>query len=538
MNEKLLNTQIEALDRKHGAEIVQFYKDNGFNVGLFAGSESKEDNSECRWYGVDIKGFFDNREKESSNIKTITLEEAKTLVNNTGIFKNDASLKNRWIKATKNNTHCIPILRGEYLQLDGNSGTCDITNDKSKTWCLSEINLKYWELMPKDFNPYNQSEIKIGTKLKALTNYPDGGIVKKDEIGDVVQITSSIFYVDFPHHKRYACSKIFIGTKYEIISEEITNTFGLKIGDTLPEKVIRTWSNENNNYSYGKTWSKEISMFNGDRRVKSFKIINGVLGFEVSNTATIYLKAEGFKEFMDNFDKPKIETQFEVGKWYKTGFGSIVKYKETTSDNTFIASEHFMFDDLKKLLSTEAKFGTSNIKNFTPLTDLSEIQPYLPDGHVDKITNVTSSFKLPEKWAVKPSKTSTYERDSVRDWFNSLRKSTSLYMKGGESEFYWHFREDNYCNIRLHSSYELIPFELFEKEVLNKQTDPNANKRVEEIFKEPSKLESHKSVIIDFSKDVLTKKPKPNLTINDIPTTQPIVIKLNKKINYLIPKSI
>ena len=34
------------------------------------------------------------------------------------------------------------------------------------------------------------------------------------------------------------------------------------------------------------------------------------------------------------------------------------------------------------------------------------------------------------------------------------------------------------------------------------------------------------------------KKETKKIAITDIPTTQPIAIKLNKKINYLIPKSI
>jgi len=267
------------------------------------------------------------------------------------------------------------------------------------------------------------NEIKIGTKIKALVDRPNGGGVKKGEIGVVTRIATSTIYANFPSQSTYYCSTNLIGTKYEIIPEEIiTNTFGLKIGDILPEKVIRAWANESNNYSYGNIWTKGIGMFEKDRRVKSFKIINCVLGFEVSDTATIYLKAEGFKEFMDNFDKPKIETQFEVGKWYR--YDKIEKHYYKPSENSCLGNGSVkVSEDIFNGRYRNHNNSWSVTKDVKLLTDLSEIQPYLPDGHVDKINTI------PEKE---------------------------------------------------------------------------------------------------------TKKH----TITDIPTTQPIVIKLNKKINYLIPKSI
>lgn len=79
MNAKLLNTQIEALTIKHGAEIVKFYKENGFDTFTFDGILCREDNDEDRWYGVDGNGIFRER-SENSGLTTITLEQAKALV--------------------------------------------------------------------------------------------------------------------------------------------------------------------------------------------------------------------------------------------------------------------------------------------------------------------------------------------------------------------------------------------------------------------------------------------------------------------------
>lgn len=73
MRKELLNTQIEALSVEHGAQIVEFYRSNGFDTRDYEGKSPK-----C-YYGVDDKGLFyciwflDER-------KTITLEQAKQLV--------------------------------------------------------------------------------------------------------------------------------------------------------------------------------------------------------------------------------------------------------------------------------------------------------------------------------------------------------------------------------------------------------------------------------------------------------------------------
>jgi len=76
---KLVGTQIEALTREHGAEIVEFYKKNGFDVQSYRGGVNKHDNDYARYYGVCKNGDFRNRYIDSG-LKTITLDEAETLV--------------------------------------------------------------------------------------------------------------------------------------------------------------------------------------------------------------------------------------------------------------------------------------------------------------------------------------------------------------------------------------------------------------------------------------------------------------------------
>jgi hypothetical protein len=79
------------------------------------------------------------------------------------------------------------------------------------------------------------------------------------------------------------------------------NTYGLKIGDDLPEEIINKWAEEGLNFcgSSKNYWTSIEGTFSGDRKIESFKMIDGELGFLVSGTNNVYLKAEGFKEFLE-----------------------------------------------------------------------------------------------------------------------------------------------------------------------------------------------------------------------------------------------
>lgn len=100
--------------------------------------------------------------------------------------------------------------------------------------------------------------------------------------------------------------------KKEYLKEEPINTYGLKVGDKLPERVINKWTTINKNYLINNNvsfvnpfkWVEETGQFIGNREIEEFRLIDGCVGFLVSHTNKVYLKAEGFKEFMDNFDKP------------------------------------------------------------------------------------------------------------------------------------------------------------------------------------------------------------------------------------------
>jgi hypothetical protein len=87
------------------------------------------------------------------------------------------------------------------------------------------------------------------------------------------------------------------------VVQPIQETFGLKIGDNLPADVISSWGKGNNNYyaatPIGKWVEGKSSDFFGDRTIQGFEMLDGQLGFLISGTANVYLKAEGFKEFLE-----------------------------------------------------------------------------------------------------------------------------------------------------------------------------------------------------------------------------------------------
>ena len=55
---------IEVLNKEHGKKVLEYWKSRGFDVGGFSGDQTREDDSEFRFYGV-INGKFDNYLRKS-----------------------------------------------------------------------------------------------------------------------------------------------------------------------------------------------------------------------------------------------------------------------------------------------------------------------------------------------------------------------------------------------------------------------------------------------------------------------------------------
>lgn len=95
------------------------------------------------------------------------------------------------------------------------------------------------------------------------------------------------------------------------------------------------------------------------------------------------------KEAYEKQQKPSpqakpVEKTFEVGKWYKAKTSNLyIKPKELTSNGYSKAGAEVIWNAGSYSASGS---GTDNPERYNILTDLSEIQQYLPEGHIDKIT--------------------------------------------------------------------------------------------------------------------------------------------------------
>lgn len=150
--------------------------------------------------------------------------------------------------------------------------------------------------------------------------------------------------------------------------------------------------------------------------------------------------------------------EFIEGKWYKTSAGSFVKYSHTDSDGTFRTSEDIMYGTESHKI-VDGKFGpASRIENFTE-ADLTEIEPYLPEGHPDK------KFVLPECWFIQLTEEN---QEDVIKWHKALPRGFgdvydihSYYgiQNNGES--------DAWTNGHLPENSIVITYNQFKKYVLN-----------------------------------------------------------------------
>lgn len=92
---------------------------------------------------------------------------------------------------------------------------------------------------------------------------------------------------------------------------------GLSIGDKLPDGVITNWATRvENNYACSPEykWKQpDYCSFMGERFIKSFVLIDGFVGFEVSGTDLVYLTAFGFKDFSKPLQQKTKPDEMYVG---------------------------------------------------------------------------------------------------------------------------------------------------------------------------------------------------------------------------------
>jgi hypothetical protein len=215
-------------------------------------------------------------------------------------------------------------------------------------------------------------------------------IMAKHKIGDWVKCISSDYIV----HKRGGENEIFqitgfhngdetklqskltkstgwVNDKDVIPLEESLNTYGLKVGDELREDILNAYGKQANYIIDDGNWQTLSSYSSGKNRIiESFEIKNGVTVFKISDTYTCYGKAEGFKEFMENFDKPKTQELYSLPeKWCIKAIKTEPEYTTLANWRTsgdFVSDGYLMCE--KYTPGTKGYWVSSKLEDYTEIT--------------------------------------------------------------------------------------------------------------------------------------------------------------------------
>jgi len=107
-------------------------------------------------------------------------------------------------------------------------------------------------------------------------------------------------------------------------------------------------------------------------------------------------------------------SKFEVGKWYKNYHKAPHYMKCINFDTNYLYGNEYINLKHQVKQSGNCNWSWSSVGPEL-LTDLSEIQPFLPDGHPDKIVK---EFVLPEKWYIECNEEN---QDIVSNWRGDFR---------------------------------------------------------------------------------------------------------------------
>lgn len=262
-------------------------------------------------------------------------------------IKTSKSLVGRYVKALRN----INILKkGDYdliLSEDPTLFQCE----KSLSWSKSRFEEGDFELMPEGFKPEDDliSEAKrrypLGTKFRPahiLSNTSEYCIVTEDSIFEkdedqIVLTVNGQWWIGRGNLKygNTSCGRCvyYKGKWAEIVSDEPEiNTYSLKVGDTLKQEIINAWAYIEGNFctDVQTGWVDVFCRYSEDRKIEDFRDIDGQIGFHVSGCTegTHYLKAEGFKEFADNFYKKEEKVILEMLPYPKDNYFKAVVVKD------------------------------------------------------------------------------------------------------------------------------------------------------------------------------------------------------------------
>ena len=196
---------------------------------------------------------------------------------------------------------------------------------------------------------------------------------------------------------------------------------------------------------------------------------------EESKWLNVCIKANKFipKEDLDLYDDVTFElkslkestesneNKFEIGTWYYCESTYKWYFKYVKEDSSKVEFYDHIDIDLKKFKRNDflCHLTKKEIKDVRKV-DLSEIQEYLPEGHIDK---TIEEFTLPEKWCIKQS-----AGEEVCEWFNKKYDTTSF--PTGSYEYLVNDEYNIYSDY-IPQGYTEITFKQFKKYVLKESIE-------------------------------------------------------------------
>lgn len=229
-----------------------------------------------------------------------------------------------------------------------------------------------------------EREYQIGDRVECVNEYAHISVGMQGVIVEIITANIGVSWDTLT--KGHDCDgRCSVGTGYYIMRNNVRligtsfpniptsqelNTYGLQVGDTLDVNVLNTWTViEGNRSTDSKTeWHRGEGVFIGNRVIKSFHLIHGHVGFEVSGTGTVYLKAKGFKEFADSYyskeSKQDCFEMFDIVECVeargpiKIGMQGVIR-EMNYKDKPFVGVEWFNFDnghDLDEILQTNSGY--------------------------------------------------------------------------------------------------------------------------------------------------------------------------------------
>lgn len=200
-------------------------------------------------------------------------------------------------------------------------------DEKGRIWSADITNENNWQLLYE--NLIYDKELEESNVDKAKRLYP-AGTVFKDFDGKTKTVLKDRYWHDVGHLSLAIIAEteengngtvIYKnGIWAEIVEEKfkpvmnlcIENWFThLKIGDVIDADLLNAWTKEGHNYFIDGIWKDQIASFIGNRVIEKIDIRQGRRAFQLEGTSSyLWINAEGFEEFYDNYTKPKLKKPY------------------------------------------------------------------------------------------------------------------------------------------------------------------------------------------------------------------------------------